>query len=100
MWGETVGVDSGERFASLAMMVSCFVRQHSYDEAEALALELLERSEGKETTQRDRIHSLLLHMRTVYRSTGRLDEAKAVDARMAEVLKPTGGSTPGPPAGR
>jgi tetratricopeptide (TPR) repeat protein len=82
MWGDTLGFDSHERFGSLVAMVSCFVGQEHYDEAESLALELLERAAATGRPDGPGVTQLLGNLRSVYRSTGRKDEAEAVLARI------------------
>jgi len=82
-WERIAGPDAPERSMALVMLAQSYVARENLGGAEALLTELLARFESDERPNPASIIGVLQTLRSIYRKTGQLEEAAAVDERLA-----------------
>jgi tetratricopeptide (TPR) repeat protein len=84
-WERIAGPDAPERRIALMMLAHAYVARGDLGAAESLLDDLLDRFDADERPNPASILGVLQTLRTVYRQTGRLEEAEAVAERMSSL---------------
>lgn len=90
VWDDVAGEESPERLRALVHEMSCLVRRGAHAEAEPLAQQLLECCHDALARRGAGLPMILDGLRTIYRATGRLDEAAGVESRLIELARSQG----------
>jgi len=86
-WERIAGPDAPERSIALMMLAQSYVAREDLGAAEALLTELLARFESDTPSNPASILGVLQPLRLIYRQTGRLDEAAAINEKLTALQK-------------